>query len=102
MPLVYIFSRYPIAASRVSRDVNSYTKTKNTIEPTAVFKGHTSVVGVSAQKWLTVASLTVFQDVDWHPMKENVFASVGDDKMLMLFVSNLKLGTGDTERMVIL
>ena len=35
-------------------------------------------------------------------MKENVFASVGDDKMLMLFVSNLKLGTGGTERMVIL
>lgn len=50
-------------------DVNAYTKTKNTIEPTTIFKGHTSVVG----------------DVDWHPMKENVFASVGDDKMLMLW-----------------
>ncbi|KAI6031352.1 WD40 repeat-like protein [Pisolithus microcarpus] len=50
-------------------DVNSYTKAKNTVEPTTVFKGHTSVVG----------------DVDWHPTKENVLASVGDDKMLMLW-----------------
>ncbi|KAI6154005.1 WD40-repeat-containing domain protein [Pisolithus tinctorius] len=50
-------------------DVNSYTKAKNTIEPTTVFKGHTSVVG----------------DVDWHPTKENVLASVGDDKLLMLW-----------------
>ncbi|KAJ7269351.1 histone acetyltransferase type B subunit 2 [Mycena haematopus] len=50
-------------------DVNSYTKTKTSIEPTNVFRGHTSVVG----------------DVDWHPTKENVFASVGDDKMLMIW-----------------
>ena len=28
-------------------DVNSYTKARNTIEPAAVYKGHTSVVGVS-------------------------------------------------------
>ncbi|KAF7337570.1 Histone acetyltransferase type B subunit 2 [Mycena sanguinolenta] len=49
-------------------DVNSYTKAKTSIEPTNVFRGHTSVVG----------------DVDWHPTKENVFASVGDDKMLMM------------------
>ncbi|PFH48393.1 hypothetical protein AMATHDRAFT_76747 [Amanita thiersii Skay4041] len=50
-------------------DVNAYTKTKNTIEPTTVFRGHTSVVG----------------DVDWHASNENLFASVGDDKMLMLW-----------------
>ncbi|KAJ7431734.1 WD40 repeat-like protein [Mycena galericulata] len=50
-------------------DINSYTKNKLSIEPTNVFKGHTSVVG----------------DVDWHPTKENVFASVGDDKMLMIW-----------------
>ncbi|CAK5264467.1 unnamed protein product [Mycena citricolor] len=50
-------------------DVNSYTKAKTSIEPTNVFRGHTSVVG----------------DVDWHPTKENVFASVGDDKMLMIW-----------------
>ena len=29
-----------------SRDVNSYTKAKTSIEPTNVFRGHTSVVGV--------------------------------------------------------
>ncbi|KAF9011159.1 histone acetyltransferase type B subunit 2 [Cyathus striatus] len=50
-------------------DVNSYTKAKSTIEPTNVFRGHTSVVG----------------DVDWHSTQENVFASVGDDKMLMIW-----------------
>ncbi|KAH7915677.1 WD40 repeat-like protein [Hygrophoropsis aurantiaca] len=50
-------------------DVNSYTKTKSTIEPTTVFRGHTSVVG----------------DVDWHPTKEDVLASVGDDKMLLIW-----------------
>ncbi|KAJ6623045.1 histone acetyltransferase type B subunit 2 [Mycena sp. CBHHK59/15] len=50
-------------------DVNSYTKAKTTIEPTNVFRGHTSVVG----------------DVDWHASNENVFASVGDDKMLMIW-----------------
>ncbi|KAK0199075.1 WD40 repeat-like protein [Armillaria mellea] len=50
-------------------DVNSYQKGQSTIQPTAVYKGHTSVVG----------------DVDWHATKETVFASVGDDKMLMLW-----------------
>jgi len=50
-------------------DITSYSKTKTSIEPTTVFKGHTSVVG----------------DVDWHPSQENVLASVGDDKMLMVW-----------------
>ncbi|KAJ7204412.1 WD40 repeat-like protein [Mycena pura] len=50
-------------------DVNSYTKSKTSIEPTNVFRGHTSVVG----------------DVDWHPNDESVLASVGDDKMLMIW-----------------
>lgn len=50
-------------------DVNSYTKAKTAIEPTTVFRGHTSVVG----------------DVDWHATNENLFASVGDDRMLILW-----------------
>ncbi|KAJ7687370.1 histone acetyltransferase type B subunit 2 [Mycena rosella] len=50
-------------------DVNSYTKAKTSIEPTNVFRGHTSIVG----------------DVDWNAENENVFASVGDDKMLMIW-----------------
>ncbi|KAI9057017.1 histone acetyltransferase type B subunit 2 [Trametes sanguinea] len=50
-------------------DINSYSKTKNVIEPTTVFRGHTSVVG----------------DVDWHATEDYTFASVGDDKMLMLW-----------------
>ncbi|KAF6754238.1 histone acetyltransferase type B subunit 2 [Ephemerocybe angulata] len=50
-------------------DINSYSKGKTTIEPTTVFRGHSSVVG----------------DVDWHHYDENILASVGDDKMLMLW-----------------
>ncbi|KAN0100212.1 WD40-repeat-containing domain protein [Tylopilus felleus] len=50
-------------------DINSYTKARNTLEPTTIYKGHTSVVG----------------DVDWHPTKENVFASVSDDRLLLLW-----------------
>ncbi|KAJ2920616.1 hypothetical protein H1R20_g16479, partial [Candolleomyces eurysporus] len=50
-------------------DVNAYSKAKSTLEPTTVFRGHSSVVG----------------DVDWHRSHDNVFASVGDDKMLMLW-----------------
>ncbi|THH33170.1 hypothetical protein EUX98_g1021 [Antrodiella citrinella] len=50
-------------------DITSYSKAKTSIEPTTIFRGHTSVVG----------------DVDWHPTQENVFASVGDDKMLMVW-----------------
>ncbi|OCH88748.1 WD40 repeat-like protein [Obba rivulosa] len=50
-------------------DINSYSKAKPSIEPTTVFKGHTSIVG----------------DVDWHSTQEYTFASVGDDKMLMIW-----------------
>ncbi|KAK1217100.1 Histone acetyltransferase type B subunit 2 [Marasmius sp. AFHP31] len=50
-------------------DINAYTKAKTSVEPIAVYKGHTAVVG----------------DVDWHATKENVFASVGDDRMLMIW-----------------
>ncbi|TRM70420.1 WD40-repeat-containing domain protein [Schizophyllum amplum] len=50
-------------------DVNAYAKSNPSLEPTTIFRGHSSVVG----------------DVDWHPTKENILASVGDDKMLMLW-----------------
>ncbi|TFK26744.1 WD40 repeat-like protein [Coprinopsis marcescibilis] len=50
-------------------DVNSYSKAKTSIEPTTVFRGHASVVG----------------DVDWHRSDPHSFASVGDDRMLMLW-----------------
>ncbi|KAG6841560.1 hypothetical protein C0991_009595 [Blastosporella zonata] len=50
-------------------DINSYTKANSTIEPTTIFRGHTSVVG----------------DVDWHSTDEDILASVGDDKLLMIW-----------------
>ncbi|KAF7797167.1 hypothetical protein EIP86_008359 [Pleurotus ostreatoroseus] len=58
-----------LVGQRREGDVNSYTKEKTTIEPTTVFRGHTSVVG----------------DVDWHSTQDYTFASVGDDKMLMIW-----------------
>jgi len=49
-------------------DVNSYSKANTTIHPLTTFRGHGSVVG----------------DVDWHATQENVLASVGDDRMLLM------------------
>lgn len=74
-------------------DVNSYTKARNTIEPTAIYKGHTSVVGVSGPIDVFSASVDLFarQDVDWNPTEGTVFASVGDDKLLLLYVHPLDL-----------
>ncbi|KAF9654145.1 WD40 repeat-like protein [Thelephora ganbajun] len=50
-------------------DLNSYVKGNVTIEPTTVYRGHSSVVG----------------DVDWNRQNESIFASVGDDKMLIIW-----------------
>ncbi|KAH9996523.1 histone acetyltransferase type B subunit 2 [Russula vinacea] len=49
-------------------DVNAYSKANSSVEPLNVFDDHTAVVG----------------DVDWHASNENVFTSVGDDKMLKI------------------
>jgi len=50
-------------------DVNTYQKGNSTIEPLGIYRGHTSVVG----------------DVSWHATQDNTFASVGDDKQLMIW-----------------
>jgi histone-binding protein RBBP4 len=48
LPLVSSFSFVQSSLSHSSyRDINSYTKSKTSIEPTNIFRGHTSVVGVS-------------------------------------------------------
>lgn len=46
MPLVGETSLGTVSLLMFSRDINSYTKGTSTIEPTTVFKGHNSVVGV--------------------------------------------------------
>lgn len=70
------------------RDINSYTKANTTIEPTTTFRGHTSVVGVCSQFFAQSfeAHIKATQDVDWHATDENLFTSVGDDKMMMMYV----------------
>lgn len=41
------------------------------MDPLNVYRGHTAIV----------------EDVAWHNLQEDVFASVGDDRMLLLCVS---------------
>ena len=50
------------------RDLQAYKKGETSMEPLAVYKGHTSVVG----------------DVAWHNLQENIFASVGDDRAMLV------------------
>ena len=50
-------------------DMNSYTKDKTTLDPFRVYTGHTA--------WV--------EDVAWSPLVEKIFASVGDDKKLMIW-----------------
>ncbi|TKA57478.1 hypothetical protein B0A53_00709 [Rhodotorula sp. CCFEE 5036] len=50
-------------------DVRGYTKGTASLDPLNVYKGHTSIV----------------EDVAWHNLNEDVFASVGDDRMLLLW-----------------
>ncbi|KAI0286837.1 histone acetyltransferase type B subunit 2 [Russula aff. rugulosa BPL654] len=62
-------------------DLNAYSKANSTIEPLTVFKDHTAVVG----------------DVDWHASNENVFVSVGDDKMLKIWDTRQKAPTSSIQ-----
>lgn len=50
-------------------DLNGYTKDQNVLNPTTIYTGHTSVV----------------EDVAWHMLHDSIFASVGDDKKMMLW-----------------
>lgn len=47
LPLVSnVFKTLKNNKTRACRDINAYTKSKAELEPTTIFKGHTSVVGV--------------------------------------------------------
>jgi len=52
------------------RDVRGYTKGSASMDPLNVYRGHSAIV----------------EDVAWHNLQEDVFASVGDDRMLLLCV----------------
>lgn len=51
------------------RDINGYKKGDNSLDPVTIYKGHSSIV----------------EDVAWHTHSKEVFASVGDDKQLLLW-----------------
>ncbi|ORZ33779.1 WD40-repeat-containing domain protein [Catenaria anguillulae PL171] len=52
-------------------DVQGVTKEKSALEPLRIYRGHASVVG----------------DVSWHHHQPSIFASVGDDRKLLLWDS---------------
>ena len=56
--------------SQSHRDIKAYAKGNSVLEPLQIYRGHSSVV----------------EDVAWQTESESVFASVGDDKMLLLWV----------------
>ena len=49
-------------------DIKAYSKSNSVLEPVRIYRGHSSVV----------------EDIAWHTENDNVFASVGDDKQLMV------------------
>lgn len=51
-------------------DINGYSKANNSLDPINTYRGHTSIV----------------EDVDWHNELDYLFASVGDDRQLMMWV----------------
>lgn len=50
-------------------DINASPSSEKSIEPLRIFKSHEAVV----------------EDVAWHPTEQDIFASVSDDKFLMLW-----------------
>ncbi|WVW86975.1 histone acetyltransferase type B subunit 2 [Kwoniella bestiolae CBS 10118] len=50
-------------------DIQGYQKKDPVLQPLRVYKGHSACVG----------------DVDWHPKNDYMFASVGDDRKIMLW-----------------
>lgn len=50
-------------------DINAYKKGDNTLQPVNTYRGHSSIV----------------EDVAWHHFHENLFASVGDDRQLLVW-----------------
>ena len=108
MPLVQISlirclkrSRLIITIKFVFRDINSYTKGNPVIEPYRVYKGHSSIVSVEQHKsrYIVDTPLIPFgklaahqilrvdpQDVSWHSSNGHLFASVSDDKQLLMYV----------------
>ncbi len=51
------------------RDINGYKKGDHSLDPVTIYKGHSSIV----------------EDVAWHTHSKEIFASVGDDKQLLLW-----------------
>lgn len=62
-------------------DITGYTKSNSKLDPLNKFTGHTGVV----------------EDASWHATQSDIFASVGDDRHLMLW--DIRTGTSATASM---
>jgi len=58
-----------IALGGIRRDVAAVAKEQNILQPKGIYRGHTAVV----------------EDVAWHSLHDCLFASVGDDRRLLLY-----------------
>jgi histone-binding protein RBBP4 len=51
-------------------DIDGKTHNSSTVDALSIFTGHDAIV----------------EDVQWHPLHDAIFGSVGDDKKIMLYV----------------
>lgn len=69
-----------------NRDIQQYQKGSPNVSALRTYRGHTAVVEVgrtevlNVNHWLTPG----LQDVDWHASNDWMFASVADDRKLMV------------------
>lgn len=68
------------------RDIKGYTKANSVLEPLRIYRGHTAVVGVRPSRLPRFCALLTLgvQDVAWHYRQDSLFASVGDDRRLLM------------------
>lgn len=57
-------------------DINAATKDKKVLDALRIYRGHTAVV----------------EDVAWHALHDSLFASVGDDQRMLMYVKLLRYG----------
>ena len=79
-----------IGTQLTKRDVTAFNRMSNRLEPLRKYHGHTGQINVS--HFLSYARTEIdLQDVDWHYQYDYMFASVGDDCQLNVYVDTLPL-----------
>jgi hypothetical protein len=97
--MIAIGGSRPRGWARPARDVAAVAKEQNVLQAKSIYRGHSAVVEVGRRAacgrmgpWLTTvrggggADGEHVQDVAWHSLHDSLFASVGDDHRLLMFV----------------